>query len=127
MPFHSADRDHKINPQHLLKGKSIQHLAGTGKPRKPPPEGYQCKACGAAGDNRHWIYECSKKKSKKMSGTNGQVDVKHLIVRERRQQEERERKRRKLDPDANPNKVFVSGLSFGVTQEAVAEMMGTSS
>jgi len=120
MPFNVSGG--KVNPQHLLKGKSIQHLAGTGKPRRAPPAGYQCKACGAAGDNRHWIYECPKKKSKRESGLNNQDAVKHSIVNQRKLQEQRERKRRKLDPDANPNKIFVSGLPFGVTQEAVADM-----
>ena len=112
----------KVNPQHLLKGKSIQHLAGTGKPRRPPPQGYQCKACGAAGDKRHWIFECPKKISKKRgaSGT-ASVSVNHKLVNERKQQEMTEKKRRKLDPGANPNKVFVSGLPFGVTQDVVLE------
>ena len=103
-----------------MKGKSIQHLAGTGKPRRPPPQGYQCKACGAAGDNRHWIYECPKKISKKRgaSSTAG-VSVNHKLVNERKQQEMTEKKRRKLDPGANPNKVFEIGLPFGVTQDVV--------
>eukprot|EP00944_MAST-04C_sp_MAST-4C-sp1_P013642 g13642.t1 len=116
----SVDTSHTA--PHLLKGKSIQHLAGTGKPRRPPPQGYQCKACGAAGDNRHWIYECPKKISKKRgaSSTAG-VSVNHKLVNERKQQEMTEKKRRKLDPGANPNKVFVSGLPFGVTQDVVLE------
>jgi RNA recognition motif-containing protein len=129
------------NPQHLLKGKSIQHLAGTGKPRKKPPPGYKCGACGADGSAVHWIYECPKKLSKKkktppptgtaprrtsLEDAGEDPTTNNFAPPQGRKMSMKEKVR--YDPGANRCKIFVSGLPFGSTDQDIRdtfEAMGT--
>ena len=139
----------KVNPQHLLKGKSIQHLAGTGKPRKQPPAGYKCGGCGAEGADVHWIYNCAKriprKKSQNSSAASGGLVPKSKRLDDDDDEDEQAQsekcvglpKQRKwkassdklvFDPGANKCKIFVSGLPFGCSEDDVKkifESMGT--
>ena len=136
------------------KRASIQHLAGTGKGRKRPKEGYVCNACGAQGEARHWIFECEVYKAKKAetkakvkatdkttdkatdktTDTPSGAEAGGTEVGEKKvgdhggaegalsKPQKRKKRRGKVDPDANPCKVFVSGLPFNYTKGEVEKL-----